>query len=82
MSVLLTEVMFFMSCTFLLGLALGWVAWRIGSEKERKILVSQAEFWQSQLDEARLKRDADLSRIDMLAKEKANLQKRLASLKT
>lgn len=77
---MVTEVLIYMACTFLLGLALGWVAWRIGRENERRFLVSQVEFWESQLEEARRMRDADIGKIDILTKEKVNLKRRIASL--
>ncbi|EBA10602.1 hypothetical protein RCCS2_03092 [Roseobacter sp. CCS2] len=77
---LAAEVLIYMSCAFLLGLGLGWVAWRIGREQERKSLVSQVNFWETQLEEARRQRDADIGMIDVLRKEKVNLKKRVASL--
>jgi len=69
----------FMSCTFLMGLLLGWLIWSFGSSKERSLLVKDIEFWKSNLEQARFKQDSDVKELDAAKQEIARLKKRLAA---
>ena len=80
MSTFLSQILVYMSCTFLLGLSLGWLVWSFGSSKERKTLVDEAQFWKAHLEQTRFKRDEDLNKIEQLLNDKANLKKQLASV--
>lgn len=78
---LIDPVFGFMVCTLLLGVILGWAVWGFGVSKKEKTLASEVEFWQANLNEVRMKRGLDLSKIDTLMDEKETLKKRLASKK-
>lgn len=56
MSSALIQLFAFMSCTFMLGLFLGWAFWRYeGASKEAvDSLESQVDFWKRSFDQSRL----------------------------
>jgi uncharacterized membrane protein YciS (DUF1049 family) len=69
-----------MSCTFALGLLLGWLLWGFGYAKKLKQLSADANFWQQNLEQTRRAHNDDLMKIEQLVGEKQNLKKRLAAL--
>lgn len=80
MSDLLTQVLIFMSCTFIFGLALGWLVWGFGFSGKQKQLASEADFWRDNLEQNRLEHQNDLRKMEALVEEKQQLKKRIASL--
>ena len=77
----LTQVLVYMTCTFLLGLVLGWLLWKFGGSKEVASMESEISFWKHNLEQSRLEREQDLNKIAALTQEKDNLKKRLAAMK-
>ncbi|MEP5761207.1 MAG: hypothetical protein ABJ327_18195 [Litoreibacter sp.] len=76
---LMNPVLGYMACTLLLGVFFGWTLWSFGGSKKEKSLASEVEFWQANLNEARMKRDLDLQEIEKLTSEKQALKQRLAA---
>ncbi|MEP3637416.1 MAG: hypothetical protein ABJN14_09175 [Paracoccaceae bacterium] len=74
---LVNPVLGYMVCTLVLGTILGWAVWGFGSSKKHQSLASEAEFWEANLNQARRERDINLTEIESLKEEKANLKKRL-----
>lgn len=72
------EVSAYLSATFVLGLSLGWALWKLGLNQQLKTIMTEKEFWQQRLDQARFERDKDQDKIAALEKERANLKKRVA----
>lgn len=79
MSSLLTQVLIYMTSTFILGLLMGCVVWSHRSNEERKTLTLEIDFWKNHLNQTRLERDRDIDKIDALTKDKVNLKKKLAA---
>lgn len=48
------EIALFLSSTFLLGLALGWVLWYFTSKQEINSIASEKNFWKKSYEQARL----------------------------
>lgn len=51
------EIVLFLSATFLLGLALGWVLWSFSAKLEISSMASERDFWKKSYDQERLKSD-------------------------
>lgn len=58
----------FLSGAFVLGLALGWVLWKLGSDQQSNDAGSESEFWQQRLNQARQERDLFQTRLEALEK--------------
>lgn len=56
MSPALIQLFAFMTCTFLLGVFLGWSLWRYGgvSRAAMNDLEAKAQFWKKSLDQSRM----------------------------
>ncbi len=78
----LTQVLIYMSFTFLLGMVLGWLLWKFGGSKEAASMESEISFWKQNLEQSRLEREQDLNKIARLTEEKDILKRRLASFKS
>ena len=78
------QILIFMLCTFSLGLFLGWVLWRFGGASKQALdsMNTEVEFWRNNLEQCRIKLGNEQVKLAALQEEKANLKKRLASLKT
>jgi hypothetical protein len=48
------EIVVFLSSTFVLGLALGWVLWCLSSKQEISSIASERNFWKKSYEQARL----------------------------
>ncbi len=74
----LAQILIYLSCTFLLGLAMGWVIWkyRISTEPDTDIA-----FWKERLDNARAMHQLSEQRNETLEREKETLKAKLASAK-
>jgi len=68
------DVLIFLSVTFLLGLALGWIVWNFKPEAEADSAEDEEIFWKTRYNQARLESAADQSKISDLEKELANLK--------
>ncbi|PUB19234.1 hypothetical protein DFP92_101829 [Yoonia sediminilitoris] len=79
MSVLLIQILFFMTCTFVLGLMLGYLLWRFGTAQKIASMSSDLKFWRDNLEQSRIEREVEIRRIEELTRERAILKKRLAS---
>lgn len=73
-----------MFCTFVLGLILGWLVWRFGtnSQQARDAADTEVEFWRNKLEQSRQELWSEQSTIAELREEKNVLKKRIASLET
>jgi hypothetical protein len=56
MSPALIQLFAFMSCTFVLGLFVGWALWRYGGITQAAIkdLEEKADYWKKSLDQSRI----------------------------
>jgi len=71
------DTVIFLFAAFILGLALGWAVWKLGTDEQLTSVTSETEFWQQRLNQARQERNLDKTRIEVLEKERDNLKKRL-----
>lgn len=53
----LIEIMLFLSSTFLLGLALGWVLWHLGAQQQVSKIASERDYWKKNFDQARVQNE-------------------------
>lgn len=53
------EIALFLSATFLLGLALGWVLWSLSAKQQINSISSERDFWKKSYDQARLQGDSN-----------------------
>ena len=80
MSDLSTQILIFMFCTLGLGLLLGWLIWGFGYAKKLKLVSSDANFWEQNLEQTRHAHNEDLKKIEQLVHERQILKKRLAEM--
>lgn len=74
-----TDTAMFLSGAFVLGLALGWALWKLGSEQQLSGAATETEFWQQRLNQARQEREFDKIKIEALEKERAKLADQIAA---
>lgn len=86
MSPLLLQVFAYMSCTFILGLCIGWVVWRYETDTNQ-VDKSEVDFWRSNLEQCRgeLGNEKDINatlrdQTETLKKQAETLKKRLIAL--
>ena len=79
MSSLLLQISAYMFCTFILGLLLGWVAWRYEGVS-KQAMNSEVDFWRSNLAQCRSELGNEQDINAALLDQTATLKKRLASL--
>ncbi|MEO9825586.1 MAG: hypothetical protein ABJF50_14310 [Paracoccaceae bacterium] len=53
------EVVLFLSATFVLGLAFGWVLWSFSAKQEISAIATERDFWKDSYNQARLKGDSN-----------------------
>ena len=53
------EIIVFLSATFLLGLALGWVLWFLSAKQEIGAIASERDFWKGSYEKARMQSEAN-----------------------
>ena len=84
MSSTLMMVFAFMTCTFALGLLMGWAVWRYGgvSKKAFDAMQSEVDFWKGSLENNRTELWNEQEKLGALQQETAKLKKRIASAKT
>jgi hypothetical protein len=68
-----------MFCTFILGLLLGWVAWRYEGVSKRA-MNSEVDFWRSNLEQCRGELGNEQNINAALRDQTATLKKHLSSL--
>lgn len=79
MSTQLILILGYLSSTFLLGLALGWLIWQFGRSKELESMAADTQYWKQRLEQSRFERNIDLDRVTALETERDNLKRRLKS---
>ncbi|MEJ6403147.1 hypothetical protein [Yoonia sp. 2307UL14-13] len=72
MDSLIIQILLYMSCTFLLGLALGWFTHTLVIGKATEPLTKEVAFWRKNLDQSRREHDVSLRKLEAL---KAKLEK-------
>jgi len=77
MSPLLYPVFTFMLCTFLLGLSLGWLLWKLGGGA--KALRSEVDFWRSQHEQSRHELWTEQTALSTAREELDSVKKKLAA---
>lgn len=80
MSDLLIQIFLFMSCTFIFGVALGWLVWGFGSGAKQQQQATEADFWRNNLEQNRLEHQNDLRKMEALVEEKQQLKRRIATM--
>jgi uncharacterized membrane-anchored protein YhcB (DUF1043 family) len=75
------QILIYLSSTFVLGIALGWLLWKFGNSEQANAQSTETEYWMERLDEARNERDLLETKMEALAREKDKLAKRLKSAK-
>ncbi|WP_373635061.1 hypothetical protein [Yoonia sp. SS1-5] len=78
----MTQVIIYMTGTFVLGLLLGWLIWRFGSAKQQELMNAEIKFWRDNLEQSRQEREGELNQIEALRREKEKLKKRLDAAKS
>lgn len=73
----LVMILVYLSATFLLGLALGWLVWKFGGSGQSDSAATDAEYWKERLEQSRVERNVEQDRIVTLERERDNLKKRL-----
>lgn len=82
MSSFMVQILVFMLCTFVLGVALGWLIWRYGGASKSAIdsMETEVDFWRSNLEQCRLELAEERNALAALLEESSVLKKRLASM--
>lgn len=62
----LIDTAIFLSGAFVLGLALGWVLWKLGTQHQSRDADQESEFWQQRLNQARQERDLFQTKLEAL----------------
>lgn len=78
----LVQILVYLSSTFLMGLALGWLLWKFGGSKQLESMTTDMQYWKQRLDQSRLERDQEQDKKSALERERDNLKKRLMSAKS
>lgn len=73
----LVLILAYLSCTFLLGLVLGWLLWKFSDPKQLETSATDAHYWKERLEQSRVERNVEQDRIATLERERDNLKKRL-----
>ncbi|MCG3268342.1 hypothetical protein [Yoonia sp. I 8.24] len=71
------QILLYLSATFVLGFALGWLLWKFSNTEQADAQSTETEYWMDRLDQARNERDLLETKIAALSREKENLTKRL-----
>jgi len=79
MSPLLLQTFAFKTCTFGLGLLLGWSFWRFGgiSKAALETKSTEVDFWRSKVEQSRNELWAEQGTLDKLREENAALKKHI-----
>jgi hypothetical protein len=75
------QIFAYLSITFLLGIALGWLLWKFQGPGQADAKPADSEYWMDRLEQARNERDQLDLRLTALIQEKDSLKKRLAHKK-
>ncbi len=78
----MVQILAFLSATFLLGLALGWLLWRFGGSSQAASETTEVQYWRQRLDQSRIERDLEKDKIAVLERERDSLKKRLVAAKS
>lgn len=83
MSLPLLQIFVFMLLTFLFGLALGWVIWRMGgaTQKELQSATTEVDFWRKNLEQCRMELGTEQNKVVTLQDEAAKMKKQILTLK-
>ena len=70
-------ILVYLSATFILGLALGWILWKFGIAKQLVTATTEMQYWKDRLEQLRAERNLEQDRFASLERERDNLKKRL-----
>lgn len=79
MSDIFVHAMIYMLITFVLGGALGWVVWGVGSAKQIAVMASEVNFWKENCEQSRFQRDNEQRKVELLEDERNTLKQKLAA---
>ncbi|MGJ8621925.1 MAG: hypothetical protein ACSHW1_04050 [Yoonia sp.] len=75
----LVQILAYLTATFALGLALGWVLWNFGGTKKEKSLLSEKEYWEQRFKQSSIERNLEGDKVAALESERDTLKKRLGA---
>ena len=70
-------ILAFLSATFLLGLALGYLLWNVAGKSKEDGFATELQFWKQRWDQSRLETDRANARVEALEKERNTLKGKL-----
>lgn len=71
------HILTFLSATFVLGLALGWIIWKFQTTSAGETAETEVKFWKQRWDQSRLELDREQAKIETLEKERDTLKGKL-----